>query len=54
MMKTIVAGTNLEESGIMFTNHSARKTTVSKLKKARVEGSDLVKVTGHRSRTVPQ
>ena len=46
MMKTTVAGTSLEES---HTNHSARKTTVSKLKKANAERSDIVKVTGHRS-----
>ena len=31
MMKTIVASTSLEESEKKFTNHSARKTTVSKL-----------------------
>ena len=49
MMKTTVAGTTLEESHEKFTNHSARKTTVSKLKKANVELSDIVKVTGHRS-----
>ena len=49
MMKTIVAGTSLETSEKKFTNHSARKTTVSKLKKANVGRSDIVKVTGHRS-----
>ena len=49
IMKTTVAGTSLEESHKKFTNHSARKTTVSKLKKANVERSDIVKVTGHRS-----
>ena len=49
MMKTSVAGTSLEESHKKFKNHSARKTTVSKLKKANVERSDIVKVTGHRS-----
>ena len=49
MMKTIVAGTNLEESEKKYTNHRARKTKVSKLKKASVERSDIVKVTGHRS-----
>ena len=49
MMKTTVAGTSPEESHKKFTNHSARKTTVSKLKKANVERSDIVKVTGHRS-----
>ena len=48
-MKTTVAGTSLEESHKKFTNHSARKTTVSKLKKANVERSDIVKVTGHQS-----
>ena len=49
MMKTTVADTSLEESHKKFTNHSSRKTTVSKLKKANVESSDIVKVTGHRS-----
>ena len=33
----------------MFTNHSARKTTVSKLKKANIVRSDIAKVTGYRS-----
>ena len=49
MMKTIVAGTSLEKSHKKFTNHSARKTKISKLKKENVERSDIVKVTGHRS-----
>ena len=49
MMKTTVASTSLEESHKKFTNHSARKTTVSKLKKENVERSDIVKVTSHRS-----
>ena len=49
MMKTTVAATNLEESHKKFTNHSPRKTTVSKLKKLNVERSDIVKVTGHRN-----
>ena len=35
MMKTIMARTSLEESEKKFTNHSARKTAVSKLKKAK-------------------
>ena len=48
-MKTTAAGTSLEESHKKFTNNSARKTTVSKLKKANVEHSDIVKVSGHRS-----
>ena len=49
MMKTTVAGARLKESHKTFTNHSARKTTVSKLKKPNVERSDIVKVTGHRN-----
>ena len=49
MMKTTVAGTSLQEIHKKFTNHSARKTTASKLKKANVECSDIVKFTGHRS-----
>ena len=41
----IVANTILESSDKKFTNHSARKTVVSKLKKANVERSGIVKVT---------
>ena len=39
MMKSIVANTILESSDKKFTNHSARKTVVSKLKKANVTSS---------------
>ena len=49
MMKSIVANTILESSEKKFTNHSARKTVVSKLKKANVERSGIVKVTGHKT-----
>ena len=49
MMKSIVADTILESSDKKFTNHSARKTVVSKLKKANVERSGIVKVTGHKN-----
>ncbi|KAK3754516.1 hypothetical protein QZH41_006878 [Actinostola sp. cb2023] len=49
MMKSIVAGTSLEESSKKFTNHSARKTLVKKLKKDKVERSSIAKVTGHRN-----
>ena len=49
MIKTTVVGASLEESHKKFTNHSARKTTVGKPKKANVARSDIVKVTGHRS-----
>ena len=49
MMKSIVADSILESSDKKFTNHSARKTVVSKLKKANVERSGIVKVTGHKN-----
>ena len=49
MTKSIVADTILESSDKKFTNHSARKTVVSKLKKANVERSGIVKVTGHKN-----
>ena len=49
MMKTIVAGTSLESSEKRFSNHSARKTLVNKMKKANLERSAIAKVTGHRS-----
>ena len=49
IMKVSVAGISLKESGKKFTNHSARKTTVSKLKKAKIVSSEhIVNVTGHR------
>ncbi len=47
MMKSIVANTILESSDKKFTNHSARKTVVSKLKKTNVERSG--KFTGHKT-----
>ena len=49
IMKTLVEGTALETSGKRFTNHSARKTLVGKLKKARVERAGIAKITGHRN-----
>ena len=49
MMKNIVADTILEGSDKKFTNYSANKTVVSKLKKANVEWSGIVKVTGHKN-----
>ena len=48
-MKSIVADTILESSDEKFTNHSVRKTVVSKLKKANVERSGIAKVTGHKN-----
>ena len=49
MRKSIVADTILKSSDKKFSNHSARKTVVSKLKKANVERSGIVKVTGHKN-----
>ena len=50
IMKVSVAGTSLmKEVRKTFTNHSARKTTVSKLKKAKIVNSEYIaNVTGHR------
>ena len=47
MMKDIVAGTALETSEKRFSNHSARKAVVNKIKKANLERSAIAKVTGH-------
>ena len=49
MMKSIVADTILESRDKKFTNHSARKTVVNNLKKANVERSGIVTVTGHKN-----
>ena len=42
-------GTTLEDSRKTFSNHSARKAVVKKLKIAGLERSSIVKVTGHRN-----
>ena len=49
MMKSVIKGTTLEDSLKTFSNHSARKTVVKKLKTAGLERSSIVKVTGHRN-----
>ena len=49
MMKNIISETTLESSEKRFSNHSARKTLVSKMKKAILEWSSIAKVTGHRN-----
>ena len=48
MMKNIISETTPESSEKRFSNHSARKTLVSKMKKANLERSSIAKVTGHR------
>ena len=49
MMKNIISQTTLQSSEKRFTNHSALKTLVSKMKKANLERSSIAKVTGHRN-----
>ena len=49
MMKNIISQTSLQSSEKRFTNHSARKTLVSKMKKANLERSSIAKVTGRRN-----
>ena len=45
MMKNIISETTLESSEKRFSNHSTRKTPVSKMKKANLERSSIAKVT---------
>ena len=47
IMKNMVKKTPLALSGKKLTNHSARKTVVKKLKKARIQKSDIIGITGH-------
>ena len=49
MMKSVIEGTSLEDSSKPFSNHSARKTVVKKLKTADLERSSIVKITGLRN-----
>ena len=48
MMKNIISQTSLQSSEKRFTDHSARKTLISKIKKANLEKSSIAKVTGHK------
>ena len=49
IMKVTVSGTSLKESKKKNYNHSARKTTVSKRKKAKIVSSEyVINVTSHR------
>ena len=48
IIKVSVAGTSLKESEKKFMNHCTRKTTVRKVKKAKIVNSEhIVRVTGH-------
>ena len=54
IMKVSVAGTSLKKVRKNFTNHCARKTTVRKLKKAKIVSSEhIVNFTGHRAFNFP-
>ena len=48
-MKNIISGTTLGSSEKRFSNHSARKTLVGKMKKANLERSSIATVAGHRN-----
>lgn len=49
MMKELISGTCLENRDKKFSNHSTRKTLVGKMKKAKLERSEIAKLTGHRN-----
>ena len=48
-MKNIIFETTLESSEWRFSNHSVRRTLVTKMKKANLERLSIAKVTGHRN-----
>ena len=48
-MKNIAKESGLDVTSKNFTNHSARKTTVKKLKKAGASSRDIIAITGHRN-----
>ena len=49
MMINNISEITLESSEKRFSNHSSRKTLVSKMMKANLERSSIAKVTGHRN-----
>ena len=49
MMTNIISGTSLETFQKRFSNHSASKTVVSKMKKANLKMSAIAKATSHRN-----
>ena len=48
-LQKIVAAAGLDSTKKHFTNHSIRKTTVKKLKKAGVSPSEIMAITGHKN-----
>lgn len=48
-MNSMAHDAGLDVTGKNFTNHSLRKTTVKKLKKAGVSNTDIMAITGHKS-----
>ena len=49
IMKNMSQTAGLDTTNKHFTNHSVRKTTVQKLKKAGVAATDIMAITGHKS-----
>ena len=49
IMKRIVRGTAVEQTGKRLTNHSARKTVIKKLDDANIPRAQIVSVTDHRN-----
>ena len=48
-VRRMVASAGLDSTNKHFTNHSIRKTTVKKLKKAGVNASEIMAITGHKN-----
>ena len=48
-MKNITIQAGLDRTNKHFSNHSIRKTTVQKLKKAGVNATDIMAITGHKN-----
>ena len=48
-MKAIADAGSLNGSGKRYTNHSVRKVTVQKLKKAGVSSREIIAITGHKT-----
>ena len=49
LMKNMAHAAGLDTTNKHFTNHSIRKTTVQKLKKAGVAATDIMAITGHKN-----
>ena len=50
--RRMVAAAGLDSTKNYFTNHSIRKTIVKKLKKAGVNASEIMAITGHKNQQI--